>query len=98
MLQTIKNFFNREENKALTEELNNVILERKANNLVFTMQILKKYLVNDQLIRTGLLYSTEDKYIKIKAQQLFWEWKNEGLINEFDDFEDTTKSWILAYS
>lgn len=89
---------NRKENVNLTEELNNVIEARKTQNVGATLSVLANYLVQEQLKETGLLYRASDNYIQTKVQQLFWEWKNEGLINEFEDFEDTTKSWIVAYA
>ena len=47
---------------------------------------------------TGLLYSSDDAYIQIEVQKLFWEWKREGIIDEFEDFTDETKAWILVYA
>lgn len=91
-------FFNKNENEKLTQELENVIECKKAQNMEMTLYILTNYLVQDQLKNTGLLYRRTDRYIQTKVQQLYWEWKNEGLINEFEDFEDTTKSWIVEYA
>lgn len=88
---------NKLENEKLTNELYDAIIEKRKINLKCTLHILTNYLIFDQLERTGILYRPDDSYIQTKVQSLFWEWKNEGLINEFEDFEDTTKSWISVY-
>ena len=98
MFTKIKTFINKKQNERLTDDLLNAIAFKKAVNIRVTMTVLSNYLAQDQLLRTGLLYEPNDKYIQFKAQKLFWEWKNEGLINEFEDFEDTTKSWIMQYA
>ena len=98
MFTKIKEFINKKQNERLTEDFKNAIAFKRSVNIQVTMIVLSNYLVKDQLLRTGLLYDSNDNYIQTKAQSLFWEWKDEGLINEFDDFEDTTKSWIMAYA
>jgi len=98
MLTKIKGFFNKLQNEKLTDEFNNEIRFRKQVNLICTLEMLKNYLVQDQLERTGLLYRKNDEYIELESQRLFWEWKQEGIINEFDDFEEATKSWISIYA
>lgn len=98
MFAKIKEFLNKKQNERLTDDFKNAVAFKRAVNMEVTMTVLSNYLICDQLIRTGLLYQPSDKYIKLKAQSLFWEWKNEGLINEFEDFEDTTKSWIMQYA
>ena len=98
LLTKIKEFLNKKQNERLTVDFNNAVAFKRAVNMEVTMTVLSNYLICDQLLRTGLLYQPSDKYIKLKAQSLFLEWKNEGLINEFEDFEDTTKSLIMAYA
>lgn len=98
MLKKIKGFINKIRNEKLTDELMKEIKFRKQVNLIMTMETLKNYLIDEQLKKTGLLYSKYDEFIKIEAQRLFWEWKQEGIINEFDDFVDTTKNWIEVYA
>ena len=97
-LSAIKNLLVKIETSKLYEELDNRKDELRRENVVKTLNTMANYLVIDQLERTGILYRIDDKYIQTKAQHLFWEWKNEGIINEFDDFEDATKAWISVYS
>lgn len=98
MFTLIKNYIERKQNERLAEDLKQAIRMKRYENMQVTMIVLKNYLSRDMLVRTGLLYSPDDTYIETKAQSLFWEWKDEGLINEFDDFEETTKSWIMAFA
>ena len=98
LLEKIREFKNKIENEKLTQELANRKQELRQLNMINTLNTLANYLVADQLERTGILYSPADKYIQTKVQQLFFEWKDEGLINEFEDFSDTTKTWIENYA
>lgn len=97
LLTKIRNFVDKTKCKNLTDEFFNEVRFRKSVNMQVTLEIISKYLVQDQLERTGILYSPHDEYIQTKAQSLFWEWKNEGIINEFEDLVETTKSWIIQY-
>lgn len=97
LLEKIREFKNHIENEKLTQELENRKQELRQQNMINTLHTLANYLVADQLERTGILYSPADKYIQAKVQQLFFEWKDEGIINEFEDFNDTTKVWIENY-
>jgi len=98
LLEKIREFKNKIENEKLTQELANRKQELRQQNMINTLHTLANYLVADQLERTGILYSPSDKYIQTKVQQLFFEWKDEGIINEFEDFNDTTKTWIENYA
>lgn len=98
MFKTIKKFLTKLEDERLANDLYNAIAFKKNVNMNVTLEILKNYVVQDQLKETGLLYRRDDDFILEKVQYLFWEWKNEGIINEFNDFEDTTKNWIMAYA
>lgn len=98
MFKTIKNFFAKQDSKMLHQELKREIAYRRSINMIMTLDVIENYLIDDMLRITGLLYQKTDAYIKTKAQSLFWEWKNEGIINEFEDFSDETKTWIMAYS
>ena len=98
MFLKIKEFLNKKQNERLTDDFKNAVNSIKAVNIAVTLTVLKNYLVQEQLARTGLLYSRDDNYIVFKARKLFWEWKKEGIINEFEDFEETTKSWIMAFA
>ena len=98
LLEKIREFKNKIENEKLTQELANRKQELRQQNMINTLHTLANYLVADQLERTGILYSPADKYIQTKVQQLFFEWKDEGIINEFEDFNDTTKTWIENYA
>lgn len=98
IINFVRNFTNKIENEKLTDELNHEIEFRRQVNMIMTMDVLRKYIRQDHLERTGLLYSINDPYILTQAQCLFWEWKNEGIINEFEDFEDATKQWIIEYA
>ena len=98
MFTKIKNFFALQDSKMLHQELNRELAYRRSINMIMTLDVKENYLINDMLERTGLLYRKTDNFIKSAAQTLFWEWKREGIINEFEDFTDETKSWIMAYS
>jgi len=98
MFLKIKEFLNKKQNERLTDDFKNAVNSIKTVNMEVTLTVLKNYLVQEQLARTGLLYSRDDNYIVSEAQNLFWEWKKEGIINEFEDFEETTKSWIMAFA
>ena len=98
MFTLIKNYIERKQNERLAEDFKQAVKMKRYENMLVTMEVLKNYLSKDMLVRTGLLYSPDDTYIETKAQHLFWEWKNEGIIDEFDDFNETTKSWIMAYA
>ena len=63
-----------------------------------TLHILTNYLIFDMLESTGILYRPEDPFIQTKVQRMYFEWKNEGIIDEYDDFTDETKSWIIVYA
>lgn len=94
----IKKFFEKLENSRLQEELTDRINEIKEVNLKCTFETLKNYLAEDMLQRTGLLYNPNDKYIQTRAQQIFWEWKREGIIDFLEDFVPATKAWIDVYA
>ena len=98
MFTFIRNFIDKQNGKRLAQEFQNELNYRKNVNMHVTLAVMANYLVDDQLQRTGLLYNPHDKYIQTKVQRLFWEWKNEGIINEMEDFAETTKSWIMAYA
>ena len=98
MFTKIKNFFALQDSKMLHQELNRELAYRRSINMIMTLDVIENYLIDDILTTTGLLYRKSDEYIKTQAQALFWEWKSEGIINEFEDFTDETKSWIMAYS
>ena len=97
LLEKIREFKTRLETKKMYEDLNNAIELKRRQNMEIALHVLTNYLIVDQLERTGILYRPEDKYIQTKVQQLFWEWKHEGIIDEYEDFTDETKSWIFAY-
>lgn len=97
LLEKVRDFKNKIECKNLTDKFFAELHFRKSVNIQVTLHTLANYLVADQLERTGILYSPYDKYIQTEAQRLFWEWKREGVINEFEDFNDTTKNWICKY-
>lgn len=94
LLQMFKGYLNKLENEKLTEELENRKNDLRAQNLINTIDTISNYLVKDMLKQTGILYSPKDSYIQTEAQRLFFEWKREGIIDEFEDFNDTTKTWI----
>lgn len=98
MFTRIKNFFIAQDSKKLWQELNHEIDYRKSINTLMTLDIIENYLIDDILKRTGLLYRKSDAFIKTATQTLFWEWQNEGIINEFNDFNDDTKQWIMAFA
>lgn len=89
---------NKIENEKLTQEFDNELLNRKRHNIELTLFVLTNYVLIDMAQNTGLIYRRNDPFIVTEVQRLFWEWKKEGIINEFDDFEDTTKNWIMAYA
>ena len=94
----IQEIQNQIETKKLYEELENRINDLKNENIIRSINTIANYLVDDQLDRTGILYSPHDNYITTKAQSLFWEWRDEGIINEFENFNETTWSWIKEYA
>lgn len=98
LLAAIKCFKNKIENEKLTEELENRKNELRRENIERTLNTMTNYLIADMLDRTGMLYRFNDPFIQTEVQRLFWEWKREGIINEFDDFTDETKSWIALYA
>lgn len=98
MFTKIKNYFALQDSKKIHQELNREIAYRRSINMIMTLDTIENYLIDDILTTTGLLYRKSDEYIKTQAQTLFWEWKKEGIINEFEDFSDETKQWIMAYS
>lgn len=98
LLTPIKSFFENIETKKIYEELANRKNDLRRENMIKTLHTLTNYLIADMLESTGLLYRPDDEYIQQKVQKLFFEWKDEGIIDEFDDFTDETKNWILTYS
>lgn len=98
MFTLIKNFITKQQCKDLAIEFQNELNFRKNVNMEVTLTVMTNYIIDDQLKRTGLLYSPYDKYIQTKVQKLFWEWKDEGIINDMEDFSETTKNWIMAYA
>lgn len=98
MFTRIKNFFALQDSKKLWQELNHEIAYRRSINMIMTLDVIENYLIDDILKTTGLLYRKTDEYIKTRTQLLYWEWKREGIINEYEDFNDETKTWIMAYS
>ena len=98
LLTKIRELKNKFENKKLTKEFNNAIEFKKRQNMEMTLYVLTNYLVYDQLERTGILYRPEDNYIQTKVQRLFFEWKDEGIINEYETFNDYTWNWIKVYA
>lgn len=98
LIKLIKKALNKLDDKRLANDLYNAIAYKKNVNMHVTLAILTNFIIDEQLKETGLLYRKDDDYILAKVQHLFWEWKNEGIINEFNDFEDTTKNWIMAYA
>ena len=97
-IKLIKKAYNKLDDLRLKNDLYNAIAYKKNVNMHVTLAVLTNYVVDEQLKETGLLYCRDDDFIQEKVQYLFWEWKEEGIINEFNDFEDTTKNWILAYA
>lgn len=81
----------------IAEELQQTISFRKHLNMKRTLSALTNYVIEDLLKTTGLLYSKNDSFVQNKVQHLFWEWKAEKLINDFNDFNETTKNWIMVY-
>lgn len=98
LLTKIKEFKDKIQCKNFTDDFFDELRERRKVNLKVTLHVMAKYLVDDQLKRTGILYSPYDNYIQIQVQSLFWEWKQEGIINELEDFSNETKSWIMQYA
>lgn len=98
MFTMIKDFIEKQKCKDLATEFQNELHFRKNVNMEVTLTVMTNYIIDDQLKRTGLLYSPYDKYIQTKVQKLFWEWKDEGIINDMEDFSETTKNWIMAYA
>lgn len=98
LLEKIREFKTKLETKKIYEELENRRLDLMRENITRTLNTMTNYLIHNQLERTGILYRSDDAYIQTEVQRLFWEWKREGIIDEFDDFTDETKSWILAYT
>lgn len=98
LIKLIKKALNKLDDARLANGLYNAIAYKKNVNMHVTLAVLTNYVVDEQLKETGLLYRKDDDYILSKVQHLFWEWKDEGIINEFNDFEDTTKNWIMAYA
>lgn len=97
LLTVLRNYKTKIETKKLYQELANRKMELRHNNMLETLNIMSNYLVADQLERTGILYSPSDLYIQNEVQRLFFEWKREGIINEFETFNDETWNWIEAY-
>lgn len=99
MLTKIKNKINEKIDeikcKNLTDEFYAEMRERKSVNMQTTLEAIANYLVREQERETGLLYSPYDKYIQHKTQELFWEWKDEGIINELEELNETTQAWIF---
>ena len=89
--------FSKLDDKTIAEDFKQAIRAKRKTNMRRTLAIIKNYLISEELRATGLLYSDKDDLILSKAQNLFWEWKKEKIINEFEDFEDATKNWIMAY-
>jgi hypothetical protein len=98
LITLIKKALNKLDDARLANDLYNAIAYKKNVNMHVTLAVLTNFIIDEQLKETGLLYRKDDDYILSKVQHLFWEWKNEGIINEFYDFEDTTKNWIMAYA
>ena len=94
----VKDYLNKKENEKLTEELELRKLDLRRQNVIKTIKTISNYLAFEMLENTGLLYRPDDDYIQAETQRLFWEWKKEGIINEFEDFTDETKNWIFIYS
>lgn len=95
LLEKIREFKNKIECKNLTDEFYAELKERKSVNMLVTLSAIAKYLVQEQFKETGLLYSPQDDFIQYQSQKLFLEWKKEGIINEFEDLNETTKSWLF---
>ena len=79
---------NKFENQMLTDELKHVIMQR-------TLGTLANYILKSELEETGLLLTKDD--LEYKTQKMFWEFKNEGIIDEWNNFNDVTREWILNY-
>ena len=94
LLTKIKNAIEKIKCKDLTTAFFNELNFRKNVNMKTTLTLMADYLVKDQLERTGILYSPTDDYIQCQVQSLFWEWKKEGIINEFEELSEATKAWI----
>ena len=90
--------FSQQDDKTIAEDLQKAITFKRNSNMQKTLATLTNYILSDELRTTGLLQKKNDTRILAKVQHIFWEWKNEGLINDFNDFEDATKSWIMAYA
>ena len=98
MLSAIKNFIERDKCRNLTDKFFDQLRERKLANMEATLRTITNFLVDDHLKRTGILYSPYDSFIQTEAQRLFWEWKREGIINEFENFDEFTWNWIKVYA
>lgn len=90
--------FSKLDDKSIAEDLKNAITSKRYANMRSTLSVLTNYIISEELRSTGLLHRKNDDFILSKVQHLYWEWKKEKLINDFEDFEDTTKSWIIAYA
>ena len=95
MFTAIKNKIESIKCKNLTDEFFNELYKRKAINMQTTLEAIANYLVKEQEKETGLLYSPHDDFIVAETQHLFWEWKKEGIINQLEELNDITKSWIF---
>ena len=82
----------------IAEEFKKAVSAKKHCNMTRTLAVLTNYIIDDLLKTTGLLYSKHNNYVLDKVQHLFWEWKAENLINDFNDFSEATKSWIMVYA
>ena len=98
LLSKIRELKEKMDCKNFSDRFYDELLERKIANMQNVMTTISNYLVKEQLAKTGLLYSPFDDYIRTKAQNLFWEWKNEGIINEFENFNEYTWNWIKVYA
>lgn len=98
LLTKIKEFREKIVAKNFSNRFYDELLERKIANMQNTMKTITNYLVQDQVERTGILYSPYDSFIQTEAQRLFWEWKDEGIINEFENFNEYTWNWIKVYA
>lgn len=88
IIDFVKHQQNKFENEMLTNELKHVCMQR-------TLSALANYVLKSELEETGLLLTQDD--LEFKTQKIFWEWKNEKLIDEYNMFNQTTSEWIYDY-
>lgn len=96
MFTTVKKLYYKVKSRLTDRQLHKDLSQRalyfKRYNMYKTLYYLSKLVIDEELKEQNYIISPD--LLRSRVQYLFWEWKNEGLIDCLDRFSPETENWI----